>query len=118
MGAGESVMTRAPFVTVVICEAFFREANVPVSAILIQDIVRVRPGSDAARFFVLTFLHSDVFDPTSHALQVRMHGWNGTAWVQVAEAPPYTFQYHYGADPVAPGGFVLTTEFNLNLSTL
>ena len=111
-------MTKSPIVSLIICESVLREASGSVSAIRIQDIIRVPRGSYSARFFVLTILHSDVFDAASHVLQVLMLGWNGSGWVPVANAPPYTFQYQYTADPTAPGAFLLTTEFNLNLSTL
>ncbi len=39
-------------------------------------------------------------------------------WVPVAEAPAHDFHYAYKVDSSAPGAFLLTTEFNVDISRL
>jgi hypothetical protein len=104
--------------SLIICESVLTEHTGSVSAIRIMDILRVGSAATTARFFVLTYLHSHSFDSVQHTLKVQMLGLRGETWVSVADAPDQNFGYAYRIDPSAPGAFMLTTEFGLNLTTL
>ena len=106
-------------VSLLICESVLNEKTEAVSAIRIMDIVMLGPLSPVARFFVLPYLHSRTVDFAQHVAKVQMLGIRNGAWAVVAEAPPHNFVYSYGTLPpgIGPGAFMLTTEFNLNLTT-
>jgi hypothetical protein len=106
-------------VSLLICESVLNEKTESVSAIRIMDILTVGALSPVARFFVLSYLHSRTVDFAQHAAKIQMLGIRNGGWVVVAEAPPHVFVYSYGTLPpgVGPGAFMLTTEFNLNLTT-
>jgi hypothetical protein len=85
-----------------------------VSAIRIMDVLTIR-AAGFAHFVTLTKLHSaQPRDLSPHVLAVRAVGPDGVT--VVASGEPYPFAYGYGAEPSAPGGFMLTTEFNLDSS--
>jgi hypothetical protein len=103
-------------VSLLVCDAVLTEADGGFSAIRIKDVLHCARASPAARFFVITYLHSVPGDILQHVLEVRMTSReaNGSPYV-VAHAPEQRFIYGYRVDSEAPGGFVLTTEFNLDL---
>jgi hypothetical protein len=105
-------------VSLIICETVLNEKTESVSAIRIMDALTFKPLARAARFFVLTYLHSRPFDIERHVAIVQLAGLRDGKWTSFAEAPPHTFVYSYRLDPNAPGAFMLTTEFNLDLATL
>jgi hypothetical protein len=105
-------------VSLIVCESVLNEATGAASAIRILDVLKIGRLSNIARFFVLTYLHSKPFDSGKHVAQVQMLGVRNNSWVTVANAPPHDFAYSYGVVVNAPGAFMLTTEFNLDLTTL
>ena len=103
-------------VTLLACEAVLNEQTGGVSTIRIMDVLTLGM-SMAARFFVLTYLHSRTVDFGQHVAKLQMFGLRSGNWAVVADAPAHTFTYSYAATPNAPGAFMLTTEFNLDLRT-
>jgi hypothetical protein len=107
-------------VSLLICESVLNERSGGVSAIRIMDVLHIGLASPVARFFVLTYLHSRTVDFTQHFAKVHMLGMRNGQWSIVAEAPTHFFVYSYGPpeSPISgPGAFMLTTEFNLDLTT-
>ena len=104
-------------VTLLACETILNEKTGGVSTIRIMDVLTVGSLSMGARFFVLTYLHSRTVDFGQHVAKLNMLGFRNGNWSVVADAPAYTFTYSYAATPNAPGAFMLTTEFNLDLRT-
>lgn len=106
-------------VSLIVCESVLHEDKTgAVSAIRIMDILMIGNESRFARFFVLSYVHSNPLDFEQHVAHVQLMGFRGGKWVSVSAAPPHSFVYSYRMDPSGPGGLVLTTEFNLNLATL
>jgi hypothetical protein len=106
-------------VSLIVCESVLHEEKTgAVSAIRIMDILKIGRLSNVARFFVLTYLHSRALDLEHHSAQVQLVALRGGRWVSVATAPPHGFAYSCGTLSSAPGAFMLTTEFNLDLNTL
>lgn len=105
-------------VSLIVCESVLSEKTGIVSAIRITDVLTVGPQSALARFFVLTYLHSHPLDLQQHVAKVQLMGLREGAWGSVAEAPDQRFVYGYKLDPSGPGAFMLTTEFNLDLTML
>jgi len=104
-------------VSLIVCESVLHEdKSGAVSAIRIMDILMVGSLSVVARFFVLSYVHSRPLDFEQHVAQVQLMGIRDGQWVSVSHAPPHSFVYSYRMDPSGPGGFILTTEFNLNLA--
>lgn len=105
--------------TVVICESVLSEKTGTFSAIRIMDLLKVASQNDVGRFFVLTFLHRhSPMDMAPHALKVMMLGPEDQESVPVAEAPDHIFYFSDAEDLLAPGAFVLATEFNLRVNIL
>jgi hypothetical protein len=104
-------------VSLIVCESVLNENTGATSAIRIMDVLTIGRLSRAARFFVITYLHSRVGDFGQHVAKVQLAGLRGGQWVSVADAPPHSFVYSYRMDPTGPGAFMLTTEFNLDLTT-
>ena len=94
-----------------VCESVLNEKTGLVSAIRLMDVLTIGPLG-FAHFFTLTRLHSTLPpDLSPHTLTVCAVSPKG---VTVASGEPYPFVYGYGADLSVPGGFMLTTEFNLD----
>ena len=104
-------------VSLLICESVLNETTGAVSAVRIMDVLTVGSLSRAVRFFVVSYLHSHTIDFAQHVAQVQMLGLRDGQWISVASAPPQTFVYSYKMASGAPGAFLLTTEFNLDLTT-
>src|ERR1700686_1868519 len=106
-------------VSLIVCESVLHEEKTgAVSAIRIMDILMIGSLSAVARFFVLSYVHSRPLDFEQHIAKVQLTGLRDGKWVSVADAPPHPFVYSSRMDPSGPGGFMLTTEFNLNLANL
>jgi hypothetical protein len=105
-------------VSLIVCESVLNETAGATSAIRIMDVLTAGRLSNVARFFVLTYLHSVPLDYGQHIAQIQLVGLRNSNWVVVANAPPHAFVYSYALVPSAPGAFMLTTEFNLDLTTL
>ena len=108
-------------VSLLVCESVLNDKSESVSAIRIMDVLFVGKLSTTARFFVLSYLHSRTVDFANHIAQVQMLGIRNGQWTVVSSAPPHPFYYGYGAigPPAgAPGAFMLTTEFLLDLTTI
>ncbi len=102
--------------SVIICESVLAEKTTElISAIRIHNVVNVPIQATFAHFFVLTYLHAQAADVKHHTLQVQLGRWEDEKWVPYAAAQPRTFVYGRKVDPTAPGAFILTTEFNLDL---
>jgi len=104
--------------SVLVCEAILIEKSELLSAIRIMDTLTLPAGAVLARFYVLTRIDSQPGDFEPHVLQVRMAFPDGGGWVPVATAPEQRFFYGYKLDKAGPGGFNLTTEFNVDLRPL
>jgi hypothetical protein len=102
-------------VNVVVCQEVLTEATNLISAIRIFDTLTIAIGNDFAHFYVLTTAFSNPGDLDPHTLKVTMNRWSGE---HVASAPEYGFTYGYNLDSASPGGFRLTTEFNVDLRPL
>lgn len=105
-------------VSLIICESVLSEKTGGVSAIRIMDVLFIGRLSSAARFFVLSYLHSGSIDFQKHVAKVQLAAFRDGQWVSLAEAPDHGFVYSYRLDPTGPGAFMLTTEFNLDLTTI
>jgi hypothetical protein len=106
-------------VSLIVCEAVLNEEKTgAVSAIRIMDILMIGRQSPVARFFVLSYVHSRPLDFAKHTAKVRLSGFRDGQWIIFADAPDHSFEYSYRIDPSGPGGFMLTTEFNLDLATI
>jgi hypothetical protein len=109
----------AIFVSSVICEAVLCEKNSEVlTAVRIMDTLTLPPALRLAHFFVLTFFHAPEFEIATHVAKVQMLGMRSEQWVTVAQAPDQKFVYGRRFDPTSPGGFSLTTEFNVDFIQL
>ncbi len=96
---------------IIICETvLFEKTEVP-SAIRIMNSLALAEGTDAARFFVITFLACEPGDFSRHVLKIAVTQQHGAV---IAETADYPFQYGYRIRPSDPGGFILTTEFNID----
>jgi len=106
-------------VSLIVCESILNEKiTESASAIRIMDVLMVGPRSTSARFFVLTYLHSRPLDFGQHIAKIQLLGLRNGQWISVAEAPGHAFAYSYRMEAYAPGAFMLTTEFNLDLTTI
>lgn len=105
--------------SLIVCESVLHEERTgAVSAIRIMDVLNLGRLSTIARFFVLTYLHSRPLDFAQHIAKVGLTALRNGKWVRFADAPDHAFVYSYRMDPSGPGAFLLTTEFNLDLTTL
>jgi len=99
----------------IVCETVLTEDTTHlVSALRITDSFAVI--GPILRFWVVTHLHSHPFDVAPHTLQVQMvrsDNSNTVAWTN-----PANFYYGYRQGMFGPGGYLLRTEFNLNVSRL
>ena len=100
---------------VIICETVLTEKTEVISAVRIMNVLRISGGLNFAKFSSVTFLASEPGDTSPHKIKVQMISSSGDF---VAEAPERWFFYGYNVDPSGPGGYTLTTEFNLDLSPL
>lgn len=96
-----------------------QEADGGTTAVRILDVIRCGRLSQAVRFFVLTYLHSERADFQNHTLKVRMveHKASGESF-RIAEAPEASFKYARNLVKTGPGAFMMTTTFNLELAPL
>ena len=83
-----------------------------------MDTLTLPAGTVFARFYALTRIDSQPGDFQPHVLQVRLAFPDGGGWVPVATAPDQRFFYGYKLERAGPGGFNLTTEFNIDLRPL
>jgi hypothetical protein len=105
--------------SVLVCEAVLIEKTDVLSAIRIMDTLTLPAGASFARFYTLTRIDSQPGDFQPHVLQVRIAFTDGHGdWVPIATAPDQRFFYGYKLDRAGPGGFNLTTEFNVDLRPL
>ena len=100
---------------VIVCQQVLTEKTELLSAIRIVDTLQISPGYDYAHFSVVTIVVSNPGDIWPHVLKVVMTTWDGR---EVASAADYKFSYGYKADPTGPGGFRLTTQFDVDLRQL
>jgi hypothetical protein len=100
---------------IVVCETVLFEKTDLVSAIRIMSALKLAGGSNFAHFFVLTFLTSHPGDLQQHVLKIQVTEENGSV---LGEAADYHFLYGYKLDVSGPGGFVLSTEFNLDTAAI
>jgi len=100
--------------SLLVCQTVLHEKTGGPSAIRIMDVLTIGRLSPIAEFTVLTYLHSNPGDFSSHTLKLQMVGRNDEDWVVVADAPEERFVYGHNIDPSGPGGYALTTQFTLN----
>ena len=98
---------------IIACETVLSERTEIVSAVRILNVLAIGAGNNFARFSTLTFVTSQPGDLGQHNLQVRMQTMHGEL---VAQAPGYPFVYGYKIDLTGPGAFMLTTNFNIDLT--
>jgi hypothetical protein len=100
---------------VIVCGDVLREsATELLSAIRMMSVITV-PSSNYAHFYSIVFISSAPGDIEQHKAQVRLCTADGTV---VASANEYEFTYGYRIDPTGIGGFVLRTEFNVDLTKI
>lgn len=100
---------------VIVCETVLFEKTDIESAIRIMDTLTLAPGNNFAHFFVVTFLNSQPGDFLQHILKIQVTHQDGPL---IAETAEYQFMYGYKIDLSGPGGFILTTEFNIDTAPL
>jgi hypothetical protein len=101
----------------ILCESVEWE-NPPVgggipTAKRIMAAITVAPPSRVAHFFAITLLNSQPGDFLQHSLRIQITDRKSSV---IAYAEPWIFQYGYLIDPYGPGGYILTTEFNIDLN--
>lgn len=80
-----------------------------------MDTLKLGTGSNFAHFFAITRLASQPGDFLEHTLRIQVTGKSGDL---ISQADDYQFQYGYRIVASDPGGFVLTTEFNIDVRPL
>lgn len=101
---------------IILCETVLNEQQIAMpSAIRMMDSIRLARGSNYAHFFAVTRLSCQPGDFQQHALRITVT--DSQAQV-VSSAPVCQFHYGYAINAVGPGGFILTTEFQLDVSAL
>src|ERR1700722_1329953 len=100
---------------IAICETVIWETNNVPTLVRVLTILALGPGTTFARFSAVTGLNSQPGDYDQHTLQVMITDRAGN---RIDDAKPYNFVYGYKIDPAGPGGFILTTAFNLNISQM
>jgi hypothetical protein len=83
------------------------------SVIRLMSSISVPPGNDLAHFFAVTFLSSQPGDFLRHELKIQVTDKSGKT--VISQAADWDFVYGYILDPSDPGGFILTTEFNIDI---
>ncbi|HEV8038874.1 MAG TPA: hypothetical protein VGP62_08430 [Bryobacteraceae bacterium] len=100
---------------VIVCEAvLFEKTDVP-TAVRIMTAIRLAGGTKSAHFFVVTFLNSQPGDFAKHVLKIQVLDKSGPF---ISQADDYPFVYGYKLDSSGPGGFTLTTEFNIDTTSM
>jgi hypothetical protein len=100
---------------IILCENVLTEKTEMSSAIRLLDVLRLAPGTNNAHLFAITRVYSQPGDFGQHTLRITANDRNAGL---ITQAPDYRFQSGYRIDPSGPGGFVLTTEFNIDVSLL
>lgn len=100
---------------VIACETVLFEKNDVPSAVRIMSVLTLPPGRTDAHFFSVTFLHCQPGDHIPHKLRIHVARSDGSL---VADAPEHPFLYGYRVDPRGPGAYILTTEFNIDVTRL
>jgi hypothetical protein len=78
-----------------------------------MSAITVARGNSTARFFSVTFVSSQPGDFEQHQLRIQVTDRNLRL---IAQANDWPFQFGYLLDPSGPGGFTLTTEFNIDVT--
>jgi len=99
-------------VHVIVCQEVLPEKTGVLSAIRILDTLTIPPATYFAHFYAVTTMVSMPGDFDSHVVALTMNKWDGQEMARVADL---SFKYGYNVDYSAPGGFRLTTEFNLDV---
>ncbi|MGA3203423.1 MAG: hypothetical protein ABSF12_13140 [Bryobacteraceae bacterium] len=99
-----------------VCETVLWEKKSDVPTLVrAMTALNLGSGNNLARFFVVTGVYSQPGDYLQHTLRVTATDQAGNS---IAHAAPYNFAYGYELDPNGPGGFILTTSFDLDVSQL
>jgi hypothetical protein len=98
---------------VLVCETILTEKTDVLSAIRMMDTIRIAPGNNTVHFYVVTRVTSQPGDFLPHALRIQVTHQAGSL---VIEAREHQFVYGYKLDISGPGGFILTTEFTIDVS--
>lgn len=100
---------------IAVCETILWEKNDVPTLVRAMSIIRLSPTGQFAHFFAVTALHCQPGDSLPHSLRVGVSGQGG---ISIAQTPPYSFTYGYKIDPTGFGGFILTSEFNLDVNQI
>lgn len=100
----------------IVCDMALIEKET-TSAIRIIDTLTIPAAASTARFFTVVSLFSSPGDFIQHSVVIQMVD-PDRAFSIVAAANPHNFAYGHRINFNGPGGLVLTTEFNLDLSKL
>jgi hypothetical protein len=98
-----------------LCELVLWEKSDIPTIVRSLSTIGLSPTRNLAHFFSVTTLHSQSGDSQFHSLHVCVSDQQGHI---IARTAPYGFQYGYKLDPSGPGGFILTSEFNLDVTQM
>ena len=99
---------------ILLCEFVLWERNDIPTMVRTMSTIALSPTRQSAHFFAVTTVHCQPGDFGFHSLLVGVsEGGNF-----ISRTPPHSFQYGYKIDPSGAGGFILTSEFNLDVSQL
>jgi hypothetical protein len=98
---------------ILLCESVTKD-NGMQSANRILDIFSFSPSQPTVRFKALTLLTSNPGDRQIHTVHLEMRGYG----VVPAFTHPQDFYFAYSIDASAPGGYQLTTNFELSMALL
>jgi len=97
---------------ILVCELVLWEKNDIPTIVRAMSTLGLSETRQFAHFFSVTTLHSQPGDLQPHSLRIVLSDQTGAT---IAQTPPYSFSYGYKIDPSGPGGFILTSEFNLDV---
>jgi hypothetical protein len=100
---------------ILLCEFVLWEKSDVPTIVRSMSTIGLSREREFAHFFSVTTLHSDPGDSQFHSLRVCVSDQTGNT---ITQTSPYAFQYGYKIDPSGPGGFILTSEFNLDVTKL
>jgi hypothetical protein len=100
---------------ILVCELVLWEKTDVPTIVRAMSVIGLSPTRQFAHFFSVTTVNCHPGDFLTHALRVGVSDRTGAF---IAQAPPYNFVYGYKVDPAGVGGFVLTSEFNLDVSQI
>jgi hypothetical protein len=96
-----------------VCELVLWERNDVPTMVRAMSVIGLSATRQFAHFFSVTTLNCHPGDYLPHSLRVVVSDRGGAA---IAQTPPFNFKYGYKIEPSGFGGFILTSEFNLDVN--